>query len=115
MKIDFEATRIFIKPGTTDMRKAANGLSSMAQTAMEMDPFSGSIFLFCSRNRKLLKAFYWDRNGFCLWQKRLERDRFPWPDTEEKARELRVDEVAMLLDGIDFFHAHRAVSYGKAC
>jgi transposase len=115
MKIDFETTRIFIRPGTTDMRKATNGLSSMAQTALEMDPFSGSIYLFCSRDRRLLKAIYWDRNGFCLWHKRLERDRFPWPDTEEKAQELRAEEVAMLLDGIDFFHAHRALSYGKAC
>ena len=45
----------------------------MAQGEMELDPFSGSLYVFCNQNRKLLKALYWDRNGFCLWQKRLER------------------------------------------
>ncbi|WP_083963614.1 IS66 family insertion sequence element accessory protein TnpB [Spirochaeta cellobiosiphila] len=44
---------------------------------MEKDPLSQSLFLFCGRNRKLIKVLYWDRNGFCLWQKRLERDKFP--------------------------------------
>jgi transposase len=114
MRLDFGDTKIFIRPGTTDMRKAINGLTSMAETAMGMSPFSGALFLFCGKTRKLIKAFYWERNGFCLWQKRLERDRFPWPDTEEGVKELNTEEIAMLLDGIDFFHAHRRISFEKA-
>jgi transposase len=114
MKLDFSDTKIFVRPGTTDMRKAINGLTSMAETAMGMSPFSGALFLFCGKTRKLIKAFYWERNGFCLWQKRLERDRFPWPDTEEGVRELSTEEIAMLLDGIDFFHAHQRISFEKA-
>jgi transposase len=46
-------------------------------------------------------------------QKRLEKDRFPWPETSEAARELSGEELAMLLRGIDFFRAHKALYYKK--
>jgi len=67
MKLDFSQTRIFLRPGFIDMRKAINGLSLMTEMEMGMDPFSGSLFLFCGKSRRILKAIYWDRNGFCLW------------------------------------------------
>jgi transposase len=86
----------------------------MAEAAMDMSPFSGALFLFCGKTRKLIKAFYWERNGFCLWQKRLERDRFPWPDTEDGVKALTINGMAMLLDGIDFFYAHQRISFEKA-
>ena len=68
-------TRVFIAPGVTDMRKAINGLSLLVTDQMELDPFSGHLFAFCNRKRDMVKILYWDRNGFCLWQKRLEKDR----------------------------------------
>ena len=79
MKIDWRTVRIFVRPGITDMRKQINGLSVLVQEEMSQDPLSGHLYLFCNGNRRRLKALYWDRNGFCLWVKRLERDRFPWP------------------------------------
>jgi transposase len=81
---------------------------------MGMDPFSGSLFLFCGKSRRILKAIYWDRNGFCLWQKRIEKEKFPWPVSTERARELSGTEIKMLLDGIDFFNAHTSIRYGKS-
>ena len=80
---------------------------------MQNDPFSKSLFLFCNGQRKLLKIVYWDRTGFCLWQKRLEKNKFPWPETEDEAREIRFEELKMLLDGIDFFKAHKELSYSR--
>jgi transposase len=59
----------------------------------------------------LLKAVYWDRTGFWLSQKRLERDRFPWPQDEREVRELTVEQLQMLLTGIDFFKAHKELYY----
>jgi transposase len=114
MTLDLSTTRIFIRPGYTDMRKAANGLTALVQEAMKQDPFSGSVFLFCSRNRKLLKAVWWDRTGFWLSQKRLEKEKFPWPEHEEEAEELRREQLEMLLSGIDFWKAHKPVHYEKA-
>ena len=75
--------------------------------------FSANLFLFCSRNRKHLKILYWDRNGFCLWWKRLEKARFPWPKNKEEVRQLTYNELSFLLDGIDFFHPHKTLYYKK--
>ena len=105
--------RLFIRPGFTDLRKAANGLAVLTEELMSLDPFSGSIFLFCNRERRLLKALWWDRTGFCLSQKRLEKDRFPWPETAEAVQELSAEQLSMLLSGIDFWKAHKPLSYSK--
>ena len=113
MIFDLSKTKIFLRPGHTDLRKAVNGLSAIVQEAMKQDPFSGSAYLFCNRERKLLKAIYWDRTGFWLSQKRLENDKFPWPQDESEARELTAEELQMLLAGIDFFKAHKEVYYKK--
>jgi len=111
MIFDLSKARIFVRPGSTDLRKAANGLSCIVQENMQQDPFSGSVYLFCNRERKLLKAVYWDRTGFWLSQKRLEKNKFPWPEDESEARELATEQLQMLLAGIDFFAAHKELSY----
>jgi len=113
MIINLNEVRIFLRPGTTDLRKAVNGLSAIVQETMKQDVFSGSVYLFCNRGRKLLKAVYWDKTGFWLSQKRLEENRFPWPVDESEARELTAEELQMLLAGIDFFKAHKELKYRK--
>ena len=113
MTVDLSKARIFLRPGHTDLRKAVNGLTGIIEQQMEGEPLGGAVFLFCNRGRKLLKAVWWDRNGFWLCQKRLEKDRFPWPDTNEAARELSGEELMMLLNGIDFFKAHKPLYYKK--
>ena len=111
MTIDLSTVRIFLRPGNTDLRKAVNGLAGIIEQQMSGEPFSGNVYLFCNKERKLLKALWWDRNGFWLSQKRLEKDRYPWPQTDEAARELNLEEVTMLLKGIDFFKAHKELFY----
>lgn len=113
MFVDLSTTAIFIRPGVTDMRKAINGLTLIVQDEMAADPFSKSLFLFCNRQRKILKAIYWDRNGFCLWQKKLEKHRFPWPDNEQAADKLSEQQLTWLLEGIDFWKAHTELKYSK--
>jgi transposase len=111
MFIDWKAVKVFVRPGVTDLRKQINGLAVMVQGELKLDPFSGNLYLFCNRNRRLLKLLYWDRNGFSMWQKRLERDRFPWPKSEEAAREITLVQLRMLLAGIDFWNAHQKLGY----
>ncbi|MDR2972305.1 MAG: IS66 family insertion sequence element accessory protein TnpB [Bacteroidales bacterium] len=113
MIVDLSKVKIFLRPGITDMRKAVNGLSVIVQENMKQDPFSGSVYLFCNRERKLLKAVYWDKSGFWLSQKRLEKDKFPWPQDASEAKELTGDQLQMLLIGIDFFKAHKELFYKK--
>ena len=113
MIFDLNKVRVFLRPGHTDLRKAVNGLSIIVQEDMTQDPFSGNVYLFCNRERKLLKAVYWDKTGFWLSQKRLEKERFPWPQDEGEVRELTAEQLQMLLAGIDFFKAHKEVFYKK--
>jgi transposase len=111
MILDLERVRIFVRPGVTDMRKQINGLAVIAEAEMQLPPFSGNLFLFCGRNRNVLKVLYWDRNGFCLWMKRLEKDRFPWPSGDADAKEIDRDQILLLLRGIDFWHEHHSLPY----
>jgi transposase len=113
MTVDLNRVKIFLRPGYTDLRKAVNGLGGIIEGEMAGEPFSGNVYVFCNRERKLLKAVYWERNGFWLSQKRLEKDKYPWPETSEAARELSGEELSMLLAGIDFFKAHKTIYYKK--
>jgi transposase len=111
MTFDMSKAKIFIRPGHTDLRKAVNGLAGLIEGQMGGEPFSGNVYLFCNRERKLLKAVWWDKSGFWLSQKRLEEDKYPWPQDESKARELTAEQLKMLLEGIDFFKAHKTLYY----
>lgn len=69
---------------------------------MDLDPFSGHLFVFCNRSQTIIKILYWERNGFCLWQKRLEKHRFKWPENELEVMEIGTRELSFLLEGLDF-------------
>ncbi|MEN6440239.1 MAG: IS66 family insertion sequence element accessory protein TnpB [Syntrophobacter sp.] len=93
--------RVFLAPGSTDMRKAINCLSIVVEDTLQLDPFSGHLFVFCNRAQKILKVLYWDRNGFCLWQKRLEKHRFKWPQNKNEVTEIGAQELSFILEGLD--------------
>ena len=105
--------QVYIAPGVTDMRKSINGLSLLVADQLELDPLPGHLFAFCNRKRDMVKILYWERNGFCLWHKRLEKDRFHWPETEEDVLAIQGYELSWLLDGLRLEQkaAHRHLEY----
>jgi transposase len=106
--------RVHLCRDAVDFRKAINGLSIVVAEEMELDPFSAHVFGFCNRRRDQVKLLYWERNGFVLWQKRLEKDRFPWPrDEGDEILTVTGRELNWLLDGIDVFRLrpHKELSY----
>lgn len=105
--------KVYIRPGKTDFRKSINGLSVLIQEEMGHDPFSGHYYIFCNRTKTMLKIVYWDRNGFCLWHKRLEEDRFRWPTVPEEVHEINREEYLWLQRGLDFFNAHKNRRYAS--
>jgi transposase len=93
--------RVYVAVGSVDMRKNIDGLSMLVAREFNLDPFGGQLFVFGNRRRNMMKVLYWDRNGFCLWQKRLERDRFRWPESGTEILELEPRQLQWLLDGLD--------------
>jgi transposase len=57
------------------------------------------------------RVYYWDRNGFCLWHKRLEQDRFKWPESEQDIMAIDQSRLQWLLYGLDIADAHRQLYY----
>lgn len=90
-------TKIYLAVGNTDMRKSINGLSILVEDYLEMDPFNGHLFAFSNKRRNMIKILYWDRNGFCLYQKRLEKHRFKWPEHSGEVMEIEQRELSWLL------------------
>jgi len=105
---------VYLCRDVVDMRKSINGLSILVEESLGLDPFGPTLFVFCNRKRDKIKALYWERTGFVLWYKRLEKDRFVWPEEgKEDGVTLTGRELNWLLDGIDVFrlHPHRELSY----
>jgi len=113
MITDISKVRIYVKPGPTDFRKQINGLSIIVQEEMALDPLNGNLYIFCNKARNRLKILYWDKTGFCMWLKRLEKAKFPWPRNLEETLEIDNTKMQMLLSGIDFWNAHKELKYSK--
>lgn len=107
-------TQVYLATGATDMRKAVNGLMVLVQDVLEGDPFSSHLFVFCNRMRNTIKILYWHNNGFWLFYRRLEKQRFWWPGAGEKvAIQISTRELSWLLEGLDITQvaAHKTVKY----
>ena len=105
---------VYLCRDIVDMRKSINGLSILVEQGLALDPFQPALFVFCNRKRDKVKVLYWERTGFVLWYKRLEKQRFTWsPPGSEEVVELTGRELNWLLDGVDVFALtpHEEVSF----
>lgn len=99
--------RAYVCAEPVDMRKAIDGLAQLVQPMFRADPFGGQVFVFLGKRRNKVKLLWWDRNGFFLLYKRLERGRFP--SALELARgALSVAELMAFLEGIDVSREFRS-------
>ena len=97
------ATKIYIALDAVDMRKGFEGLHGLVRDQLGQDPLSGHLFLFTNRTRTRLKALVWDGSGLWVCAKRLEKGRFHWPAAQEgRSVTMRAEELAMLVNGLDF-------------
>jgi transposase len=79
LRPDRSIEQVYLHRAPVDMRRQIDGLSLLAREVMQIDPMSGALFCFINRRRNKLKLLIWERNGFIVWYKRLERHRFHWP------------------------------------
>lgn len=125
-------TRVFLATGPTDMRKGFDGLFALVENVIREDPFSGHLFVFRNRKRDRLKVLWWDRDGLAIFYKRLESGNYQFPmdasvkggvvkstvssddDTAALRCEIRSDELALLLEGIDLGSVKRRPRYQRS-
>ncbi len=97
------SVRIHFATELVDMRNGIDGLRAVVEGTLKKDAFGGHLFVFVGKARDKVKILFWDRNGFVLYLKRLERGRFQLPAVDERTKHVAMEpaQLAMLLDGID--------------
>jgi transposase len=101
------ALHIFLAVEPADMRKGFDGLAQLVREQVARDPLSGHLFVFRNRRRDRLKILYWDRDGFALWYKRLEKGTLRFPESQDGGVEVTPAQMAAVLEGIDLTRARR--------
>jgi transposase len=102
--------RVFLATEPLDLRRGFDGLAAAVRERLAGDPASGAVFVFLGRNPRLVKLLFWDRTGYVLVSKRLERGRFSLPrQIPEGQRQLALEtaELLLLLEGITLAGATR--------
>jgi transposase len=109
--------RIFLCSGAADMRKGFDSLAHLVESALALDPLSGHLFVFRSRRGDRIKILYWDKDGYAMWYKRLEKGSFRFPAAPATAEttgvEIKAADLMMLLDGIDLGSVRRQPRYSR--
>ena len=101
---------VWLYQDKVDMRKQIDGLSIIVSSGMDKNPSNGEIYLFFSKRSDKIKMLYWDRNGFWLWYKRLEKGTFKMPINKQ---EINYKQLRWLLDGLDInnLQGHKKLNY----
>ena len=108
--------QVYLCRDPVDFRKSIGGLSVLVEQALELDPFGSALYVFINRQRNKIKVLYWHRNGFCLWLKRLEADKFAWPQgTEAATQTINLQQFEWLLEGFDLWRnkPHKTLQFAS--
>lgn len=108
-------TAVYLHRDPVDMRKSIDGLSMIVLEELNLSFEPGRIFVFVSRTGTKLKLLYWDKSGFALWYKRLEKQKFHWPKHhDERIVSSTSDQLQNLLLGFDVFQKpHEYLQYNQ--
>ena len=97
-----ENTRVYVAARAVDFRKAINGLAALVLEQFEIAPNDGSVYVFYNRGTDRVKCLFWDKNGFVLYHKRLERGRFKLGKSSDGSFNITHQQLDWLLAGLDF-------------
>ena len=95
-------TSIWLYTQPADFRKQIDGLVTLVADHLNLNPASGQLFLFRNRTANKIKFLWWDKNGFWLCYKRLEKGKLKFPAMNDSTLELTSDQLSWLLSGLDF-------------
>lgn len=93
--------KIYLACQPVDFRKGIDGFAAIIQSSFQLDPFQDALFIFTNRSHNKIKCLYYDKNGFWLLYKRLNKGSFPWRFKEDGTVSISHNQLSMLLGGID--------------
>lgn len=108
--------KVYLCLEPVDFRKSITGLSLLVEQHLGLDPFEHTLYVFVNRKRDKLKILLWEKNGFVLWYKRLEKQRFKWPAGHaSKTLTLNGQELNWLIDGFDLWRnqPHKTLNFSS--
>jgi len=105
------SVRVFVATVAVDLRRSFDRLAACTEELLRQDPLSGHLFVFRNRQGDRVKILYWDRTGYCLWYKRLEKGTFRLPSGPQESVELSFADLVLLLEGLDLAGARQQVRY----
>lgn len=106
-RTDAKVKKVYLYPKPVDFRKPIDGQAALVELDIKVAVFDPVLFVFLNKPRNRVNILYWERNGLCLWLKRLESERFKTsPDCSDQAIVLTVQELNWLLDGFDLWCNH---------
>jgi transposase len=103
--------RYFLYRGATDIRKGIDGLSGIVRNELKENPLSGDVFIFFNRKRTHIKLLMWDRDGYAIYYKRLERGVFEIPTGYEQSSVICSQTLSLILQGIVLSSVRRRKRY----
>ena len=106
-------TQIYLYQKPVDFRKSFLGLSAIVECELGHNPFEGHLYAFTNKRRNKIKCLFWENNGFVLYYKSLEEDKFIWPKGENETVTLTGQQINWLLDGYDIsaMKGHKKLHY----
>lgn len=105
--------RYYLYSQPVDMRKSFDGLSGLVRNHLKRNPTDGEVYVFLNRDRSIIKLLQWDRSGFSIYSKRLERGSFERPRSAEEQSSLQLswEELVLILEGISLDSVRRRKRY----
>src|SRR5699024_10193871 len=90
-----------------DMRKSFDGLSGLVRSELEQDPLSGDVFVFINKRRNMMKLLHWERGGFMLYYKRLEKGTFAIPHIGQEDTSISWSDLVLMIEGIQVYKSRK--------
>jgi transposase len=113
MRPNMSLSQVYLYSQPIDFRKSFIGISAIIECELGHNPFEGHLYAFTNKQRNKIKCLFWENNGFVLYYKSLEEDKFIWPKGSEELMTLNGQQINWLLDGLDLsvMQGHQKLHY----
>jgi transposase len=115
MRPNMNLTQVYLYSQPIDFRKSFRGISAIVECELGHNPFEGHLYAFTNKQRNKIKCLFGEDNGFVLYYKSLEEDKFIWPKGSEDLMTLNGHQINWLLDGLDLsvLQGHKKLDYER--